>query len=84
MSGESFFTQSPPAADAAAEETDADRREREAARLDIAPAQPGEEPPTHGDEGGGNLFPDQSCERSRPLFFPRFLAAALGLPAAFR
>jgi hypothetical protein len=35
------------------EESEADRREREAARLAVPPVRPGDDPPTYGDEGGG-------------------------------
>jgi len=44
------------------EESEADRRDREAARLEVPPARPGEDPPTYGDEGGGNLYPEHPPE----------------------
>jgi len=53
-----------PSLEAAVEESEADRRKREALRLEVAPSRPGDDPPTYGDEGGGNLYPDSS--RSTP------------------
>lgn len=54
------------------EESDVDRREAEAARLEVAPPKPGDDPPTYGDEGGGSLYPESSFdvpleERHPPL-----------------
>jgi hypothetical protein len=43
-----------PAAEPAVEETETERKARAAARLEIAPAKPGDVSPTCGDEGGGN------------------------------
>jgi len=74
-------TELPPPQEAAVEETDQDRRDREAARLEMPPPRPGEDPPTHGDEGGGNLYPEGSSEAPAPraVFFERLrlLAARL-------
>jgi hypothetical protein len=74
-------TELPPPQEPAVEETKEDRREREAARLDMPPPRPGEDPPSYGDEGGGNLYPEGSFEASAPrmLFFERvrLLAARL-------
>jgi hypothetical protein len=53
------------------EETPEDRREQEAARLEIAPARPGEDPPTYGDEGGGSLYPEHSSSATRRTFLER-------------
>jgi hypothetical protein len=59
------------------EEDESERRELEAARLDVSPAKPGEDPPTYGDEGGGNPFPEGPLEEPlrtrRPTFFQRLL-----------
>ena len=52
-------------------ETAEDRREQEAARLEILPARPGEDPATYGDEGGGNLYPERSSSEIRRTFFER-------------
>jgi hypothetical protein len=66
------------------EESDEDRRDREAERVQIPQPQPGNDPPTYGDEGGGNLFTERppegspELERSRPTFLQR-LARRLGL-----
>ena len=57
--------------EAAVEESDADRRDREAARLQVPLVRPGDDPPTHGDEGGGNLYPEQAPKPSRLRFFRR-------------
>jgi len=74
-------TELPPPQEGAVEETDQDRRDREAARLDMPPSRPGEDPPSYGDEGGGNLYPEPSFETPAPraAFFARFrlLAARL-------
>ena len=43
-----------PAAEPAVPDTETERKAREAARLAIAPAKPGDDPPTCGDEGGGS------------------------------
>ena len=51
-------TETRPPAEVQAEETGEERREREAARLDVAPARPGDDPPTCGDEGGGSPYPE--------------------------
>jgi hypothetical protein len=48
-------TELPPSREADVEETEEDRREREAARLQMPPPRPGDDPPTYGDEGGGTL-----------------------------
>ena len=53
-------TETAPRPEAAADETESERREREAARLEVFPARPGDDPPTYGDEGGGTLYPEQS------------------------
>lgn len=53
-----------PAPDAVVQESEIDRREAEAARLEVPPPRPGDEPPTHGDEGGGSLYPEGSSEES--------------------
>jgi hypothetical protein len=53
------------------EETEEDRRKQEAARLEIPPARPGEDPPTYGDEGGGSLYPGRSSLRTRRTFLER-------------
>lgn len=41
--------------------------EREALRLQVPPVQPGDHPPTCGDEGGGNFFPDPRRNIRLPL-----------------
>jgi hypothetical protein len=69
-------TETPPPAEAASPETEEDRRQHEAARLDVAPARPGDDPPTYGDEGGGSLYPEQSLEEVPSLL------RRLGLHAA--
>jgi hypothetical protein len=75
-------TQNLPAPEAVVEESDADRRDREAARLQVAPMKPGDDPPTHGDEGGGNLFSERASETARPPFFRRlFLRSRRRTPA---
>jgi len=61
------------------EESDADRLEREAERIQVPPPHPGDDPPTYGDEGGGNLFPERRPDRE-PTFLRR-LAQRLGLSA---
>jgi len=75
MSGYLFCTiETYPPAEAPVEETEADRRAREAARLEIPPSRPGEDPPTYGDEGGGNLLPERSFEEARrPTFLQRLV-----------
>ncbi len=59
------------------EEDESERRALEAARLEVSPARPGDDPPTYGDEGGGSLFPEQASgeplETYRPTFFQRLL-----------
>jgi|SRR5579862_2282190 len=50
-----YVVETLPEASAARDETDADRRDQEAARLEIAPVQAGDDPPTVGDEGGGTF-----------------------------
>jgi hypothetical protein len=60
------MTEAPLPAEAEAEPSDADRREHEAQRLDVAPANPGDDPPTCGDEGGGSPFPERSAEKTPP------------------
>jgi len=55
-------TELPPPREAAVEETEADRREREASRLEMPAPRPGDDPPSYGDEGGGNLYPERSFE----------------------
>jgi hypothetical protein len=60
-----------PAPEAAVEESDVDRRDAEATRLEVPPARPGDDPPTCGDEGGGNLYPETSSEESSPTFLRR-------------
>jgi len=73
------------------EESDENRREREAERIQVPAPQPGDDPPTYGDEGGGNLFTERppgespEADRSRPTFLQR-LAQRLGLsgPASSR
>ena len=62
-------TELPPPQEAAVEETEEDRREREAARLEMPPARPGEDPPTYGDEGGGNLYSERALEGPAPRAF---------------
>ena len=71
-----YVTEVFPPADHALSEPDADPREREAARLEVAPARPGEDPPTTGDEGGGNPFPEPEAPRPGLL---RRLARSLRL-----
>jgi hypothetical protein len=61
-------TELPAPPEAAVEETEAERREREAARLEVPAARPGDDPPTHGDEGGGSLSPEPPPRR---LFLER-------------
>lgn len=65
-------TETPPPAEAAIEESAADRREREAARLAVSPVKPGDDPPTYGDEGGGCLYPEQSLEQPPRALRSRF------------
>jgi hypothetical protein len=60
-----------PTPEAAVEESDVDRRDAEAARLEVPPSRPGDDPPTHGDEGGGNLYPETSFEESQPPLLRR-------------
>ena len=48
-------------------------RESEAARLAIPPSHPGDAPPSYGDEGGGNLYPERSFEPPRKSFLRRLL-----------
>jgi hypothetical protein len=43
-------------------QSELDRREAEAARLEVAPPKPGDDPPTYGDEGGGSLYPESSFD----------------------
>jgi hypothetical protein len=69
-------TELPPPADAAVDESEAARREREAARLDVAPQRPGDDPPTCGDEGGGSLV---SAETPRPTLIDRLAMFAARL-----
>jgi hypothetical protein len=52
---------------------DADPREREAARLEVSPAKPGDDPPTYGDEGGGAPYPERSLGRHAEAARPAFL-----------
>jgi hypothetical protein len=56
-------------------EPDVDRREAEAARLEVPLARPGDDPPTFGDEGGGSLYPetsfDEALEQSPPPLLRR-------------
>jgi hypothetical protein len=69
-------TETHPPQDLAVPESDADRRERESERLDVAPTRPGDDPPTYGDEGGGSLYPEASMGKPlevRPPFFRRLL-----------
>jgi hypothetical protein len=61
------------------EESDADRLDREVERIQVPTPQPGNDPPTYGDEGGGNLFPERPPE-PRPTFLRR-LAERLGFSA---
>jgi hypothetical protein len=69
------------------EESDEDRRKREADRIEVPLPQPGDDPPTYGDEGGGNLFTELPLEGETPgpeesrLGFFRRLARRLGLIA---
>jgi hypothetical protein len=81
-------TETPPTEEVAVPETEEDRREREAARLEVAPARPGDDPPTYGDEGGGSLFPEQSRGRSpetpRPDLFRRLMLQANDLRRRLR
>ncbi len=44
-----------------------DRREIEAARLAVPETRPGDHPPTNGDEGGGNFYPEPALEERRTL-----------------
>ena len=74
-------TETPPPAEAASSETEEDRRQHEAARLDVAPARPGDDPPTYGDEGGGSLYPEHSLEEA-PGTTGTSLLQRLGLRAA--
>jgi hypothetical protein len=68
------------------EESDADRRKREIERIQVPAPEPGNDPPTYGDEGGGNLFTELPVEetpdpeKERPGFLRR-LARRLGLSA---
>jgi hypothetical protein len=73
-------TEIPPPPEPVVEESDADRREREAARLAVPPVQPGDDPPTYGDEGGGNQYPERSSEcppKNRIPFLRRILVSEL-------
>jgi len=76
-----------PAEEAAVVETETDRKDREAARLEVAPVKPGDDPPTYGDEGGGNVYSEGSLEESpsrRPTLLRRLresLVRSLGGPA---
>jgi hypothetical protein len=62
-----------PPAELPVTESGADPREREAARLEVVPAGPGEDPPTCGDEGGGNLHPKRSVDALREAPQPGLL-----------
>jgi hypothetical protein len=66
-------TEIPPPPGVPVEETEADRKEREAARLEIPPVKPGDDPPTCGDEGGGSLFPWRSLEQPAGIRRPTLL-----------
>lgn len=71
----------PPPAEPEVEESEAERREREASRLAVPQVRPGDDPPTYGDEGGGNLFPERSLEGPpaphRTTFLRRILVSEI-------
>jgi hypothetical protein len=70
-------TETPPPPEVEREESASERRDREAARLDVPPARPGDDPPTYGDEGGGTLYPERALQeapgRRRPTLLQRLL-----------
>jgi hypothetical protein len=62
-----------PPAEVPVEESVADLKEREAARLEVPPVKPGDDPPTCGDEGGGSLYPGRSLEQPAAIRRPTLL-----------
>jgi hypothetical protein len=57
-------------------EIEKERRELEAARLEIPEPRPGDDPPTYGDEGGGTLYPERAL-REPPVQDPPTLLQRL-------
>ncbi len=58
-------------------EIEKERRELEAARLEIPAPRPGDDPPTYGDEGGGSLYPEGALMEPPVLHSPTFLQRLL-------